>query len=129
MAISPLLARGPLENIEGRRGYRRAMSRGRRLLALAVATAVLTLPDAADAQLSVDSCGKVECAGISVPLDRTGVTPGTVSLYVERQRAERRPTRGATMLLAGGPGQSATFAYDSGDALKYDEFSGLTPNN
>jgi pimeloyl-ACP methyl ester carboxylesterase len=105
------------------------MTRGRRLVALAVATAVLTLPDAAQAQLSLHSCGKIQCGRLSVPLDRTGAAPGSVSLYVERQRAQRRPAQGATMLLAGGPGQSATFAYDSGDALKYDEFSGLTPRN
>ena len=105
------------------------MTRGRRLVALAVATAVLTLPDAAHAQLSLHSCGKIQCGRLSVPLDRTGATPGSVSLYVERQRARQRPAVGATMLLAGGPGQSATFAYDSGDALKYDEFSGLTPGN
>jgi pimeloyl-ACP methyl ester carboxylesterase len=105
------------------------MSRGRKLVALAVATAALLLPDAAGAQLNLHSCGKVQCGRISVPLDRSGATPGSVSLYVERQKAERRPTEGATMLLAGGPGQSATFAYDSGDRLKYDEFSGLTPNN
>ena len=129
IAISPRLATRTLENIEGRRGYRRAMTRGRRLVALAVATAALTLPDAAHAQLSLHSCGKIQCGRLSVPLDRTGATPGSVSLYVERQRARQRPAVGATMLLAGGPGQSATFAYDSGDALKYDEFSGLTPGN
>jgi pimeloyl-ACP methyl ester carboxylesterase len=105
------------------------MSRGRRLVALAIATAFLLLPDAADAQLSLRSCGKIQCGRLTVPLDRSGVRPGSVSLYVKRQRALRRPVRGATLLLAGGPGQSATIAYDSGDPLPYDEFASLTPFN
>src|SRR3954453_7864989 len=129
MAFSPLLATRTLENIEGRRGYRRAMSRGRKLLALAVATVALTLPDAAHAQLSRHACGKIECGRISVPLDRTGATPGTVSLYVERQRARRRPANGATLLPAGGAGQSSTVAYNGGTPLKYEEFNRLTPSN
>jgi pimeloyl-ACP methyl ester carboxylesterase len=42
--------------------------------------------------------------------------PGRVSLLVKRLRARRRPKLGATFVLAGGPGQSATDAFD-GDAL------------
>ena len=58
------------------------MTRGRRLLALAAAAAFSTLPDAAHAQLSLHYCGKIQCGRLSVPLDRTGATPGSVSLYV-----------------------------------------------
>jgi pimeloyl-ACP methyl ester carboxylesterase len=56
------------------------------------------------------------CARLSVPLDRSGGVPGRVSLLVKRLRAQKRPRIGATFVLAGGPGQSATNAFD-GDAL------------
>jgi pimeloyl-ACP methyl ester carboxylesterase len=48
-----------------------------------------------------------ECAGVDVPLDRTGATPGTVSLAVSRVPAASNPSRAAVVPLAGGPGQAA----------------------
>src|SRR5918997_953281 len=54
---------------------------------------------------------------------------GTVSLYIERQRAARRPVRGATLLLAGGPGQPATGAYNDLTDNPYGEFRRLTPHS
>src|SRR4051795_1879926 len=129
MAISPLLATRTLENIGGRRGYRRTMSRGRKLVALAVATAVLSLPDAANAQVDFHSCRQIECARLSVPLDRTGHVPGSIPLYVEREKARRAPATGATLLLAGGPGQAATVAYSGLEKKPYGEFAKLTPSN
>ena len=47
------------------------------------------------------------CARVNVPLDRRGVTPGTVSLLVERV-PERPRHNGVLIVLAGGPGQAAT---------------------
>ncbi len=47
------------------------------------------------------------CARITVPLDRSGATPGTVNLHVERLRS-RGPREGALLALAGGPGEAAT---------------------
>ena len=46
-----------------------------------------------------------------VPLDRSGLVPGVVSLHVERVLPPTNPPRGVMLLLAGGPGQpgSATF--------------------
>jgi pimeloyl-ACP methyl ester carboxylesterase len=49
----------------------------------------------------------LSCTTIPVPLDRTGLTPGTVSLSVERKSAGAAPTASAVLALAGGPGQSA----------------------
>ncbi|MGH2979698.1 MAG: alpha/beta fold hydrolase, partial [Solirubrobacterales bacterium] len=49
----------------------------------------------------------LQCARIAVPLDRTGATPGTVGLHVERLRARGRRD-GALIALAGGPGEAAT---------------------
>jgi pimeloyl-ACP methyl ester carboxylesterase len=88
-------------------------------LLVAAATSVLALPvPPADAALRFKRCGAFlfSCARLSVPLDRSGVTPGRVSLFVKRIRAQRRPRRGAVFVLAGGPGQSASAAFE-GDGL------------
>jgi pimeloyl-ACP methyl ester carboxylesterase len=48
----------------------------------------------------------VRCAKLPVPLDRGGTVPGTVTLHVERVA---RPGDGGTVVvLAGGPGESAS---------------------
>ncbi len=47
------------------------------------------------------------CTSLSVPLARTGVVPGTISLSVELRPAGAAPTRDAVVALAGGPGQPA----------------------
>ena len=48
-----------------------------------------------------------ECATVDVPLDRSGVVPGSVSLAVQRAPASSNPTGAAVVALAGGPGQAA----------------------
>ena len=105
------------------------MTRGRTLVALAAGAVLLALPGAAQAQLDLKPCGSIQCGRVTVPLDRSGATPGSVSLYVQRQRARRRPARGVTMLLAGGPGQPSTFAYNDGSDDPYGEFGALSPRN
>ena len=53
----------------------------------------------------------LECATITVPLDYSGSTAGTVSLHAE----ELPPTgasRGVMFLVAGGPGQASTQVFD-----------------
>ena len=47
------------------------------------------------------------CASLTVPLDRSGATPGTVKLHVERLRSSGRRD-GALLALAGGPGEAAS---------------------
>ncbi len=42
-----------------------------------------------------------------VPLDRSGQTPGTISLTLEGKQAGSQPSRDAVLALAGGPGQAA----------------------
>ena len=105
------------------------MTRGRTLVGFAVAAAFLAAPSASEAQLQLHACRHVECGRLAVPLDRSGVTPGGISLYVERQRARRRPARGVSLLLAGGPGQPSTFAYNDGTSDPYGEFRSMTPDN
>jgi pimeloyl-ACP methyl ester carboxylesterase len=87
--------------------------------ALAVLAALLAAaPPPADAALRFKRCGGfgLRCTRLAVPLDRSGRVPGRVSLFVERLRARRRPRVGATFVLAGGPGQSATDSFQ-GDGL------------
>jgi pimeloyl-ACP methyl ester carboxylesterase len=86
--------------------------------ALAALAALLLAAPPAGAALRFRTCGGVgfKCARLSVPLDRSGVVPGHISLFVERLRAARRHRIGATFVLAGGPGQSASDSFQ-GDSL------------
>ena len=87
-------------------------------VALLAAAATLLIAPSADAAPHFKRCGAFmfTCARVSVPLDRSGVTPGRVSLFVRRIAAQRQPRQGALFVLAGGPGQSATESFN-GDAL------------
>jgi pimeloyl-ACP methyl ester carboxylesterase len=76
----------------------------------------MALAPAAEARLDFKRCGssnQFRCARLSVPLDRSGIVPGRVSLFVAKVRARRRggATRPPAVVLAGGPGQSATDAF------------------
>jgi pimeloyl-ACP methyl ester carboxylesterase len=88
----------------------------RRAAALSLCFATcLALAPSADAALRFKRCGGYgfTCARLSVPLDRSGAVAGRVSLLVKRVRARRRggATRPPLIVLAGGPGQSATEAF------------------
>ncbi len=77
---------------------------------------------AADAALPFKRCSfdsDLRCARLSVPLDRTGTVPGRVSLFVMKVPARRRggATKPPVIVLAGGPGQSATDAFGFGPSL------------
>jgi pimeloyl-ACP methyl ester carboxylesterase len=98
-------------------------------LLVAVAAAFVAAPQAAAAGLQFGPCGKglVECATVVVPLDRTGATPGTVSLHVERLAPLGTP-RGYMFLIAGGPGQASAGAFNlaSSGTMFRDQFPGYT---
>ena len=67
-------------------------------------------PSAASAALPFAPCASASgfsCASLTVPLDRSGKTPGTVALTVERKAASAAPGQSAVIALAGGPGQPA----------------------
>src|ERR671915_315410 len=115
MAISPRLATRTFSNIGGAEHnglVKRAV--------VASFTVLVTLAPAApaDAALRFKRCGGYgfACARLSVPLDHSGAVPGGISLLVKRLRADRRPRRGVTFVLAGGPGQSASDTFE-GDGL------------
>jgi hypothetical protein len=84
-------------------------------VAFLLLAAGLSLAPSADAALRFKRCGPYgfTCARLSVPLDRSGAVPGRVSLFVKRIRARGRggATRPPLLVLAGGPGQSATEAF------------------
>jgi pimeloyl-ACP methyl ester carboxylesterase len=75
------------------------------------------------------SCGDptgVLCMTVPVPLDRTGVFPGTVPLHVEVLPATGTP-RGAVFLIAGGPGQGSAHVYGLGDPTAVSLYRYLFP--
>jgi pimeloyl-ACP methyl ester carboxylesterase len=81
------------------------------LAALAPAALLAGWPGSSSASsLSFVACANAsgfECGSLSVPLDRAGAVPGTVSLSVERRLAGSASSRDAVVALAGGPGQAA----------------------
>jgi len=99
--------------------------------ALVALLAVAVLPTPAEAALPFRNCNEgIQCARMTVPLDRSGAGGGRISLYVERRRAFRRPRAGVAVLLSGGPGQPSTDSFDGlfpDDA--YAEYAGLVPRH
>jgi pimeloyl-ACP methyl ester carboxylesterase len=79
------------------------------LAALAAAAAVLVLAPGASAAIPYAPCDPAgfQCGRLTVPLDRAGAVPGTVTLNVKRVVASSNPTATAVVALAGGPGQAA----------------------
>ena len=64
----------------------------------------------AGAALAFTPCQNVpgfSCAPLTVPLDRSGKTPGTIALTVQRKSASVAGGQSAVIALAGGPGQAA----------------------
>jgi len=64
----------------------------------------------AHAQIAFAPCGNSNdfaCGHLTVPLDPTGATPGTITLALRRHRAPVGEARSAIIALAGGPGQPA----------------------
>jgi pimeloyl-ACP methyl ester carboxylesterase len=68
----------------------------------------------------------VLCSEVDVPLDRTGVVPGTIALHVEEVPAEGTP-RGAMFLIAGGPGQGSARTFDLGSPSVVSLFQEVFP--
>jgi pimeloyl-ACP methyl ester carboxylesterase len=89
---------------------------GRSLLVVAAALAFFAGAGQARAAIPLTPCpGKTgaQCGTVPVPLDRTGGTPGTISLHVEVLPAAGT-ARGVMFLIAGGPGQGSAGSFDLG---------------
>ena len=102
----------------------------RGLIVLTALCAALGAPNAAPAARAFSvPCGAngLECATVNVPLDRSGATPGTVSLHVEELPTPGTP-RGVLFLIAGGPGQasSGTFALGANAVDLRGQYPGYT---
>ncbi len=91
----------------------RLMRRAARTLAgifLVVSAWAAMLATSAQAEILWTPCGdsnSVACGHLTVPIDPTGATPGTIALAMRRHRAPLGEAKDAVIALAGGPGQSA----------------------
>src|SRR5436309_439953 len=97
------------------------------LIALCAALAAPSGAPAAHSQLVPCGLYGLECTTVTVPLDRSGATPGTVSLHVEELPAPGKP-RGVLFFVAGGPGQGSAGTFQLGaNAIDWrDQFPGYT---
>jgi len=81
------------------------------LFAAALMAGMLTLAQApAAGALTFVPCASsaaFSCTTVSVPLTRTGLTSGAISLSLERKQAGAVQSKTAVLALAGGPGQAA----------------------
>jgi pimeloyl-ACP methyl ester carboxylesterase len=65
---------------------------------------------AAQAQIAFTPCGasnEFACGHLTVPLDPSGASAGTITLAIRRHRAAVGEEKSAVIALAGGPGQAA----------------------
>jgi pimeloyl-ACP methyl ester carboxylesterase len=86
-------------------------------------------PNASAALAAETPCGQTPgllCSTVTVPLDRTGVVPGTVDLHVERLPA-LGVAKGEVFLIAGGPGQGSARAFGLGTPDNADFYRFLFP--
>lgn len=86
-------------------------------------------PNAATALSTETPCGQTPgllCSQVTVPLDRSGVVPGTISLHVERLPA-LGIAKGVMFLIAGGPGQGSAHSFDLGGPDSADFYRFLFP--
>jgi pimeloyl-ACP methyl ester carboxylesterase len=107
-------------------GGRLPLSRTLARASLLAMLPLLLASSRAAAQVDFRPCGPPvgrECARVTVPVDRSGIVPGTISLLVTRLLATSGHSTGALIALAGGPGQAATpfltsFAADAKPLLR-----------
>ena len=102
---------------------------GRVFLLAFVLAALFAAPGQARAAIPLSPCktGGVQCGTLVVPLDRSGATPGPMSLHVEVLPAQGF-VRGVMFLIAGGPGQGSAGAFDLGSEFNRDLMRFMFPN-
>lgn len=79
-------------------------------MVLTAGVCVTMFATSAQAQIAWTRCGdsnNVACGHLTVPIDPSGATPGTITLAMRRHRAPLGEAKDAVIALAGGPGQSA----------------------
>lgn len=93
--------------------------RPRVLALLAVSVVAAGAPPSAGAAVKRHACrdapAGTRCGSIRVALDRSGATPGQLTIEFERyvRRERRRPAIGTMLAIEGGPGYSTTDSRDS----------------
>lgn len=79
-------------------------------MVLAAGACITMFAASAQAQIAWTRCGDsndAACGHLTVPIDPSGATPGTITLAMRRHRAPLGEAKDAVIALAGGPGQSA----------------------
>jgi pimeloyl-ACP methyl ester carboxylesterase len=109
----------------------RIQSRARLVVAL-VAAALVALTGATTADAAPDCPSGFACSRVPVPLDRSGQVPGTVNLFVVRQKASMGAGKPLLFVLNGGPGGASVglasaFADSLKPALKRYQLVGYDP--
>jgi pimeloyl-ACP methyl ester carboxylesterase len=88
------------------------------VVAIALAAVLGAVGAPGSARAATPACGGaglgLVCSDVVVPLDRSGVVPGTIDLHVETL-APQGPSLGVVFLLAGGPGQGSAHVFDLGN--------------
>jgi pimeloyl-ACP methyl ester carboxylesterase len=88
---------------------------------LAACASICTAAAPARAEIAFAPCGDSNdfaCGHLTVPLDPSGATPGTITLALRRHRAPVGEATSAVIALAGGPGQPALpFAEEFSEVL------------
>ena len=90
------------------------MTRLARVVLLSLLLACVLAPQG-HAAVALERCHEdteLQCGNLTVPIDRSGSVPGTISLRIVRVPATR-PSGKAVFAFAGGPGQGATPFADS----------------
>jgi pimeloyl-ACP methyl ester carboxylesterase len=84
-----------------------------------------------DARAQATACGGaslgLRCSDVIVPLDRSGVVPGSVDLHVE-VLPPKGTSLGAVFLIAGGPGQGSAHVFDLASSQNAQLFRFLFPD-
>jgi len=96
---------------------------------LAVVLGAVAAPGSAQARAGATCTGTTPglvCSDVVVPLDRSGVVPGSITLHVE-SLPPNGPSRGAVFLIAGGPGQGSAHVFDLGSPDSANLFRFLFP--
>ena len=87
------------------------MRRSEKIVAVLLTAGACTLAATpAQAQIAFAPCAgsnDFACGHLTVPLDPTGASPGTITLAIRRHRAPVGEGKSAVIALAGGPGQAA----------------------
>ena len=86
-------------------------------------------PNSATALAAETTCGQTPgllCSQVAVPLDRTGLVPGTITIHVERLPA-LGVAKGVMFLIAGGPGQGSAHSFGLGSPDSADFYRFLFP--